>query len=395
LQYLVYESETGDMLKIRILNVSRNELLHDQEIAAEFDQTMLFRQVYEHELGTPGGTPYALLVGDFEFSHSHQDLMLLKRIAAVAAASHAPFIAAAGPPLFGLESFTYLSHPRDLSEIFRARDYDRWRAFRESEDSRYVGLTLPRILMRLPYGPDGVPIDAFNFQEVEEPPDHTHFLWGSAAWAFAARVAEAFAIFGWPARIRGVEGGGLVRDLPVYTFLTNEGEIAAKCPTEVIITDRRELELSDLGFLPLYHYKNTDLTAFVSTSSCQKPLVKETDGTTANARLASQIHMTLCVSRFAHYLMAMGRDKVGSFMSRKECELWLNRWIMDYVTADVTASEETRRHRPLTDAHIAVEDVPGRPGVYRAIAYLRPNYQLEELTVSQRLLVEFSWAPQH
>ena len=387
LHYLVRESETGELLKIKILNVSKSELLDDQMRAVEFDQSMLFRQVYEHELGVLGGEPYGLLVGDYEFSHRPQDIMLLRRISSVAAAAHAPFIAAASPVFFGLRGFTELAAPRDIAEIFRSREYDLWRSFRESEDSRYVGLTLPRVLMRLPYGRDSMPIHAFDFEEVADSSNQGHFLWASAAWAFAARVADAFAKDGWPAAIWGREGGGLVRDLPVYTFLTDKGEVAAKCPTDVIIMDRRELELSQLGFLPLGHLMHTDSAAFVSTSSCQKPRMYANDAATANASLSSQIHVTLCVSRFAHYLMALSRDKVGAFMSRKDCEDWLNRWINNYVTIDKTASEETKRRYPLREARISVEDEPGRPGAYRAVVYLKPHLELEELTVSQRVIV--------
>jgi type VI secretion system protein ImpC len=387
LYYLVHQTETSELLKIKVFNVSKMELLRDQEEAVEFDQSILFRQVYENELGTPGGEPYGLLVGDYQFSHHPQDLMLLRWISTVAAASHAPFIAAASPGLFGLRSFTELGAQQDIAQIFRGQEYDHWRAFRESEDSRYVGLTLPRILMRLPYGPDSVPIANFNFQEVEDSSYQSHFLWASAAWAFAARVADAVARDGWPAAIRGGEGGGLVRNLPIYTFRTAGGEIAAKCPTEAVISDRRELELSQLGFLPLCHLGRTDSAAFVSTSSCQKPRVYVSEAAIAAASLTSQIHLTLCVSRFAHYLMAISLDRVGSFMSREDCELLLNRWITNYVTMDETASEETKRNYPLRDARVDVEDDPSRPGTYRAVAYLRPHLGLEELMVALRLVV--------
>jgi len=388
LRYVTFESETGTMLQIRVLNVSKKDLLRDMERAIEFDQSALFKAVYTDEFDVYGGTPYGALIGDFEFGKHPQDIALLKRVSQVAAAAHAPFISAAGPQLFGLDSFTEIPEIRDMSEIFRPKDYIKWKSFRESEDSRYVGLCLPHTLMRLPYGPDTVPVDAFNYKEDVDGREHNKYLWGNAAYAMGARLTDAFAKFGWCASIRGVENGGLVRDLPVHTFMTDDGEIAAKCPAETIVTERKEYELAKLGFIALTHCKNTDYAAFFSAQSCQKPVEYNTDQATANARLSTQLPYILMVSRFAHYLKAIARDKIGSLMSRADCEIWLNKWIHDYVSEDDTASQDTKRLYPLRDARIDVEDDPRRPGCYRAVAYLRPHYQLDELTVSLRLVSE-------
>jgi type VI secretion system protein ImpC len=388
LHYLVHQSETGEKLKIRVLNVSKKVLLKDLEKASEFDQSALFKKVYEEEFGMFGGASYGALIGDYEFTKHPQDLALLERVSQVAAAAHAPFIAAASSQLFNLDSYTELGAPRDLAKIFQTVDYAKWKSFRDSEDSRYVALALPHILMRLPYGEANVPVETFNYEEDVDGTDHSKYLWGNAAYALGTRLTEAFAMFHWCAAIRGVEGGGLVQGLPVHTFRTDEGEIALKCPTEIAITDRREKELADLGFVPLVHCKNTDYAAFFSTQTCNKPKVYDTDAANANARLSSQLQYLLAVSRFAHYLKAIMRDKIGSFMTRKNAEDYLNRWITNYVLLDDDASQEAKASHPLREARIDVFEIPGKPGAYRAVAFLKPHYQLDELTVSLRLVAE-------
>jgi type VI secretion system protein ImpC len=388
LHYLVDQTETSTMLKLRVMNVSKDDLRKDLEKAAEFDQSALFKKVYEEEYGTFGGAPFGALIGDYEFGRHPQDMALLEKIAGVAAAAHAPFIAAANPQLFNLDSFTELSGPRDLAKIFDTVEYAKWKSFRESEDSRFVGLALPHILMRLPYGPDTVAVEAFNFKEDVDGKDHGKYLWGNAAYAFGTRLTEAFAKYGWCAAVRGVEGGGLVQGLPTHTFKTDEGEIALKCPTEIAITDRREKELSDLGFIPLVHCKGTDFAAFFGSQSCQKPAKYDTDAANANARLSTQLQYLMATSRFAHYLKAMMRDKIGSFMSRGQCQDFLNRWITNYVLLDDNASQDAKAQRPLREARIDVVDIPGKPGVYRAVAFLKPHFQLDELTVSLRLVAD-------
>jgi type VI secretion system protein ImpC len=388
LHYLVQQSETSTTMKIRVLNATKDELRKDLEKAVEFDQSALFKKVYEEEYGTFGGAPYGALIGDIEFGRHPQDLALLEKISNVAAAAHAPFIAAANAGLLGLESFTDLPNPRDLAKKFETPDYAKWKSFRESEDSRYVGLALPHILMRLPYGPDTVPVEAFNFKEDVDGTDHSKYLWGNAAYAFGARLTDAFARYGWCAAIRGVEGGGRVDGLPTHTFRTDDGEIALKCPTEIAITDRREKELSDLGFIPLVHCKGTDYAAFFGAQSAQKGKKYDTAAATANARLSTQLQYMMAMSRFAHYLKSIMRDKIGSFMTRQNCEDFLNRWIKNYVISTPDAGQELKARYPLKEARVDVEEVPGKPGVYRAKAFLLPHFQLDELTISLRLVAE-------
>ncbi len=388
LHHLVFESETGTMLKVKVMNVNKKDLLRDLERAPEFDQSALFKKVYEEEFGTFGGAPFGALIGDYEFSNHPQDMLLLEKISQVAASAHAPFISAAAPQLFGWDDFTKLAEVRDLAKIFEMVEYAKWRSFRESEDSRYVGLTLPHTLMRLPYGQDTVPTESFRFEEDVDGTDHKKYLWGNAAYSFGTRLTEAFAMHNWCVAIRGVEGGGLVSGLPTHTFRNDEGEVALKCPTEIAITDRREKEFSDLGFIPLVHCKNTDYAAFFGAQSANKAAKYDTDAANANARLSTQLQYIFAVARFAHYLKAMMRDKIGSFMSRDECEKFLNRWINNYVTADDSAGQDTKAKYPLREARVDVVEVPGKPGVYKAVAFLRPHFQLDELSVSLRLVAE-------
>jgi len=388
LNHLVMNSETSTMLKIRVFNVSKKDLLKDLERAAEFDQSALFKKVYEEEFGTFGGSPYGALIGDYEFSNHPQDMALIEKISQVAAAANAPFIGAASPQLFGWDNYQELTEVRDLAKIFDRTEFAKWRSFRESEDSRYVGLTLPRTLARLPYGRENVPIETFNFEEDVTGRDHNKYLWSNAAYSFGTRLTEAFAKYQWCAAIRGVEGGGLVQGLPTHTFMTDEGDVALKCPTEISITDRREKEFSDLGFIPLVHCKNTDYAAFFAAQSAQKAKKYDLDSANANARLSTQLPYIMAVSRFAHYIKAMMRDKIGSFMSRGECENFLNQWILQYCVASEHIGQEIKASRPLKEARIEVVDVPGKPGAYRAVAFLRPHFQLDELTVSLRLVAE-------
>lgn len=388
LKYLVSQSETGERMKIRVMNVSKKDLLKDMEKASEFDQSALFKKVYEEEYGMFGGASYGALVGDYEFSSHPQDIALLEKISQVAASAHAPFISAAAPQLFNWDSFEELGGPRDLAKIFSSADYAKWKSFRETEDSRYVALALPHILMRLPYGQDNVPVEAFNFEEDIDGTDSSKYLWGNAAYALGTRLTDAFAKFSWCAAIRGVEGGGLVEGLPVHTFKTDEGDVALKCPTEIAITDRREKEFADLGFVPLVHCKGTDYAAFFSTQTANKPKVYSSDSANANARLSSQLQYLLAVSRFAHYLKSIMRDKIGSFMTRKNAEDFLNKWISNYVLLDDNAGQEMKAKFPLREARIDVSEIPGKPGAYRAVSFLKPHFQLDELSLSLRLVAD-------
>lgn len=388
LKYLVTQSETSPMLKIRMMNASKKDLVKDFKSAPEFDQSTLFKKIYEEEYGTFGGAPYAALIGDYEFSRHPEDFYLLEELSHVAASAHAPLISAAAPGLFGLESFGDIGKPRDLSKIFDTVEYAKWKSFRESEDSRYVGLVLPHVLGRLPYGRDTVPLDEFDFEEDVDGTTHDKYLWTNAAYAFGARLTDAFAKYGWLAAIRGVEGGGLVEGLPSHTFKTDEGEIALKCPTEVAITDRTEKLLSDLGFLSLVHCKSTDYAAFFGGQSTQKAKTYNTDAANANARLSSQLPYIFAASRIAHYMKSIMRDKIGSFASRENVQQFLNTWLAQYVLLDDSASQEAKAKYPLREARVDVVEVPGKPGVYRAAAFLRPHFQLDELTISLRLVAE-------
>jgi type VI secretion system protein ImpC len=388
LNYLVTQSETSPMLKIKVLNACKKDLVKDFRASPEFDQSALFKKVYEEEYGTFGGAPYAGLIADYEFSRHPEDFYLLDELSHVAASSHAPIISSASPALFGLESFADIGRPRDLSKIFDTVEYAKWKSFRESEDSRYVGLLLPHMLGRLPYGSETMPLEEFNFEEDVNGTDHSKYLWSSAAYAFGARLTDAFAKYGWLAAIRGVEGGGLVEGLPTHTFRTDDGEIALKCPTEVAITDRNEKLLSDLGFISLVHCKNTDYAAFFGGQSPQKAKTYNTDAANANARLSTQLPYIFSASRIAHYMKAIMRDKIGSFASRENVQDFLNTWLAQYVLLDDSASQEAKAKYPLREARVDVVEVPGKPGVYRAAAFLRPHFQLDELTISLRLVAE-------
>ncbi|WP_420725316.1 type VI secretion system contractile sheath large subunit [Hwanghaeella sp. LZ110] len=388
LHFLVMGTETGTQLKLRVLNTSSKDLLADLEKAVEFDQSALFKMIYEEEYGTFGGHPYSCLMADFEFGRHPQQFALMEKLAEVAAAAHAPMIASASPRMFDMDSFTDLGTPRDLSKIFESAEMIKWRSFRDSEDSRYMVLTLPHTLMRLPYGPNTVPVEGIDFSEDVDGRDHSKYLWGSAAWAMAQRITNAFSLYGWTAAIRGVEGGGVVKGLPTHTFKTDEGDIALKCPTEIAITDRREKELSDLGFIALCHCKGTDYAAFFGGQTVQKPKKYNLDSANANAALSARLPYIMAASRFAHYMKAIMRDKVGSFLTAANVEEYLNTWIANYVLLTDDAPQNTKARFPLREARVDVREIPGKPGAYNATVFLKPHFQLEELTASVRLVAE-------
>lgn len=388
LQKLIKASVT-DNTKIRLLQCNKQDLIKDFKSASDFDQSMLFKCVYESEYGTFGGVPFSAFVGDFEFDNTPQDIDLLEQISHVAAAAHAPFLSAAAPGMLSMNSFTDMSRPRDMAKLFETTDYARWRSFRQTDDSRYVGLTLPKVLGRLPYGAKTIPVESFSFEEnIVENESCTDYLWVNAAYELAERIVSSFEDYGWCAAIRGVEGGGLVNALPAYNYISENGERLMQCPTQVAISDRREKELSDLGFIPLVHCKGTDYAVFFAVQSVNKPRLYNSDEANANAKLTSQLPYILVTSRFAHYLKSMVRDKVGSFMSRTECQDYLQKWIMQYVVASDVAGATTKARYPLRDARIEVVDVPGSPGTYRAIAYLKPHFQLEGVNMSLRLVAD-------
>ncbi len=391
LHYLVNNTETDEMLKIRILNITKKDL---QKTLKKFkgtawDQSPVFKQIYEEEYGQFGGEPYGCLVGDFLFDHSPQDVELLGEIAQVAAAAHAPFISAANPTVMNMETWQELSDPRDLTKIFQTPDYAAWRSLRDSEDSRYIGLTMPRFLARLPYGEKTDPVEEFAFEEDTEGADHSKYSWANSAYAMAVNINHAFKMYGWCSRIRGIESGGAIEGLPTHTFPTDDGGIDMKCPTEIAISDRREAELAKNGFMPLLHKKNSDFAAFIGAQSLQKPAEYEDPDATANANLAARLPYLFSTCRFAHYLKSIVRDKIGSFKEREDMEKWRNRWILQYVEPNpASASEEDKARKPLAAAEVIVEEVEGNPGYYNSKFFLRPHYQLEGLTVSLRLVAK-------
>ncbi len=393
LNHMVMNSETSTQLKIRMLNLSKKELTKDLEKAVEFDQSQTFKKIYESEFGTAGGEPYAALIGDYEFSAHPDDIDLLSNMSNIAAAGFCPFISAAAPQMFGFESHTELSKPRDLEKIFDSAEYTKWRSFRDSEDARFVTLTMPRVLARLPYGAATKPVEEFNFEEAEVTSDgrhvesaHDDYCWMNAAYTMGATLTQSYAEYGWCTSIRGAEGGGKVEGLPAHTFVSDDGDMDLKCPTEIGITDRREAELSKLGFLPLCHYKNTDYAVFFGAQTAQKPKKFDNPDATSNAEISARLPYIMATSRIAHFLKVMARDKIGSFMEASDAEEWLNRWIANYVNSSPGASAEMKARYPLAEASVEVKEVPGQPGAYSAIAYLRPWLQMEELTASLRLV---------
>jgi type VI secretion system protein ImpC len=393
LNHVVMNSETGSKLKIKVMSATKSEVQKDLEKAVEFDQSNLFKKVYEAEYGSPGGEPYAALIGDYQFSYNPDDVEMLANLSNVAAAAFCPFISAASPKLFGFESWAELARPRDLEKIFESVDYIKWKSLRESEDSRFLVLTLPRVLARLPYGEATRPIDEFNFEEVpvnkdkrSGPVPDNQYTWMNAAYVLGARLTDAFAQYGWCTATRGAEGGGKVEDLPLHTFLSDDGDLDLKCPTEIGITDRREAELDKLGFVTLCHYKNTDYAVFFGSQTVQKPKKYDRPEANANAIISARMTYIMAASRFAHYIKVMARNKIGSFAEATDVEILLQRWILNYVNANPGGGQALKARYPLQDALVQVVEIPGRPGSYNAIFWLRPWLQLEELTTSLRMV---------
>tara|TARA_R110002049_G_scaffold4601_2_gene31738 strand:+ start:24477 stop:25976 length:1500 start_codon:yes stop_codon:yes gene_type:complete len=387
--YLVNNTETDEMLKIRVMNISKKDLHKTLKKfkGTAWDQSPIFKKLYEEEYGQFGGEPYGALIGDYHFDHTPVDVELLGEIAKLAAAAHAPFITGASPSLMHMSSWQELSNPRDLTKIFQTVEYASWRSLRDDEDSRYVGLTMPRFLARQPYGAASNPVEEFAFEEDTAGPDHSRYVWSNSAYAFAVNINRSFKMHGWCSRIRGIESGGSVEKLPVHVFPTDDGGIDMKCPTEIAISDRREAELAKNGLMPLVFRKNSDLAAFIGAQSLNNPTLFEDDDATANARLSGRLPYLFAVCRFAHYLKCIVRDKVGSFKERSDMQIWLNNWISQYVdTNPATASELDKARRPLAGAEVVVEEIEGNPGYYNAKFFLRPHYQLEGLTVSLRLV---------
>lgn len=389
LQYLVNNSETDDQLKIRVMNISKKDLHKTLKRykGAAWDQSPIFKKLYEEEYGTLGGEPFACLVGDYYFDHSPIDVELLGEMSKIAAASHAPFISAAAPTVFGMESWQELSNPRDLTKIFSVPEYAGWRSLRDSDDARYLGLCMPRFLARRPYGAKTNPVEDFNFEEDSATPDSKNYTWANAAYAMAVNINRSFKLYGWCSRIRGIESGGAVEGLPTHTFPTDDGGVDLKCPTEIAISDRREAELAKNGFMPLIYKKNSDFAAFIGAQSLQKPATYDDPDATSNAALAARLPYLFATCRFAHYLKCIVRDKIGSFRECADMQSWLQNWIIKYVDGDPAhSSEETKAKKPLAGAEVVVEPIEGNPGYYQSKFFLRPHYQLEGLTVSLRLV---------
>jgi type VI secretion system protein ImpC len=389
LHYLVNNTETDETLKIRVMNISKNELNKTLKKykGTAWDQSPIFKKLYEEEYGQFGGEPYGALVADYYFDNSGPDVDLLTQIAKVAAASHAPFITGADPSVMLMDSWQELANPRDLTKIFQTPEHAAWRSLRESEDSRYIGLAMPRFLARAPYGAKTNPVDEFAFEEDTAGADSKKYAWANAAYAMATNINRSFKQYGWCSRIRGVESGGAVENLPVHSFPTDDGGVDMKCPTEIAISDRREAELAKNGFMPLVHKKNSDFAAFIGAQSLHKPAEYEDPDATANANLAARLPYLFACSRFAHYLKCIVRDKIGSFKEKEDMQRWLQNWILQYVDGDPAhSSEETKSRRPLAAAEVVIEEVEGNPGYYTSKFFLRPHYQLEGLTVSLRLV---------
>ncbi|NUP86000.1 MAG: type VI secretion system contractile sheath large subunit [Burkholderiaceae bacterium] len=389
LHYLVNNTETDEMLKIRVMNISKNDVAKTLKRfkGTAWDQSPLFKKVYEEEYGQFGGEPFGCLVGDYYFDQSPQDVEFLGEMSKVCAAAHAPFIAAANPSLMQMGSWQELANPRDLTKIFSTPEYAGWRSLRESDDARYLGLAMPRFLSRLPYGAKTSPVEEFNFEEETGGGDHSKYTWTNAAYAMAVNINRSYKLYGWGSCIRGIESGGAVEGLPTHTFPTDDGGVDMKCPTEIAISDRREAELAKNGFMPLVHRKNSDFAAFIGAQSLQKPQEYDDPDATANANLAARLPYLFACCRFAHYLKCIVRDKIGSFKERSDMEKWLNNWIMNYVDGDpANSSQATKAQKPLAAAEVIVEEIPGNPGYYSSKFFLRPHYQLEGLTVSLRLV---------
>lgn len=394
LDYFVKNTSTTGSMRIRMLQTGKRELYKEMDKAPDYDQSLLFKQIYDSEFGMAGGEPYGVLIGDYEFTNSNEDMELIRKISNVAAAAFCPFVTAADSSLLGLNSWDELSNPRDLEKVQTSQEFAKWRGFRESDDSRFVTMAMPRVLARLPYGKETRPADTFDYEETQpagkgtQQLGHNDYCWMNAAYVLGERITNAMTKYSWATAIRGAEGGGKVENLPLHVFASDEGDMDAQCPTEIGITDRREAELSKLGFLPLCHYKNTDYAVFFGAQTAQKPKKYDTPAATANAEISARLPYILATSRFAHFLKVMARDKIGSFMEAEDCEVWLNKWINQYVNANAGANHELKAKYPLAEANVQVTEIPGKPGSYNAVAHLRPWLQFEELTSSMRLVAQ-------
>ena len=398
--YLVAQSEIGEEIKVKVLNITWPEVCRDIDRAIEFDQSQLFGKVYSEEFGMPGGEPFGVMIGDYEVQHRRtadhptDDLAALKGISGVAAAAFCPFIVGCAPALLGLDSFTDLGIPVDLRAVFGQPEHARWRSFRETDDSRFVGITLPRVLMRFAYRDDGSRIDGFRFRETVEDRRRADYLWGNAAYAFAAMLMRAFNQSAWFTEIRGTPqdllSGGIVDSLPVEWFDTDQRGIATRYSTDVSISEFQERDLAELGVIPLCKVKNTDYSAFYSNQSVQAAKGYTTVVASVNARLSAMLQYILSVSRFAHFIKVIGRDRVGSFATPEECERFMQAWLRNYCVGSDSPSPETRARYPLRDGRVKVHELPGRPGHYACTVHLQPHFQSDEIVSAFKLVTELA-----
>jgi len=395
LKYLTEAADGTALAKIRVLSVSWNEVVRDLDRAADFDRSLLYEKIYTQEFGTLGGEPFGMLVGNYEVQHrpgpGHptDDVAALKSLAMIAAAAFAPLLLGASPRLFELSSFKELGRPFDLRGVFRQLEYQRWQAMREGPDMRFVGLVLPRVLMRLPYKYGTPREDGFRFSESVHAQRSEHYLWGNAAFAFASVVLRAFANYGWFADLRGAPldelRGGIVADLPVESFTTDAPGLSTKPSIECVLSDSQEKDLADLGFIGLRRIPFTDYSVFYANQSIQTPQRYDRPQATANARLSCMLQYMLCVSRFAHYIKMLGRQFVGTSMTAAECQQFLQNWLMNYCEGSDDAARDTKARYPLREASVEVKEVPGKPGAYACLLFLRPHFQLDDIATGFRL----------
>jgi len=402
LLFLTEEAYDQDSIKIKFLDVSWPVLVKDLDRAIDFDQSSLFRKIYSREFGTAGGEPYGVLLGDYQIRHrpgpDHRtdDIAALRDISQIAASAFVPFIAGVDPVLFGVNDFSELGVPINYENLFSQAEYLKWNSFRTTEDSRFIGLTLPQVLMREPYRHDSYRSDHFNFNEDVSAPDSSGYLWGNACYAFGATLIKSFSNNAWFTDIRGshegVDRGGVVRHLPVPSFNTDSKGVALKYSTDVLVTDYAEKILSEFGFIPLCHSKDTKYGVFYGNQSIQGAQVYDTEIASINAKISAMLQYILCVSRFAHYIKVIGRDKVGSFFGAEECEDYLHNWLLKYSTGSSSGTEEHLAKYPLSEASVEVKEVPGKPGVYACVTHLKPHMQLDQMVSGVKLVTELAAA---
>ncbi len=385
LKFLVDRTDFRHNVKIEILDVSKEDLIQDFEDAPEIVQSGLYRHTYSNEYDTPGGEPIGAVISNYEFDRSPQDMALLRNISRVSASAHMPFIGSVGASFFGKESMEEVAAIQDLANYMDRAEYIKWKSFRETDDARYIGLTLPRFLARLPYGSDTVPVRGFNYEEQVKGTEHNRYLWANASFAFAANMVRSFINNGWCVQIRGPQAGGLIEDLPIHMYDLGTGN-QMKIPTEVLIPETREFEFANLGFIPLSFYKNRDYACFFSANSTQKPALYETKEATANSRINARLPYVFLLSRLAHYLKLIQRENIGTTKDRRMLELELNTWINTLVTEMTDPSDELQATHPLREAKVLVEDIEDNPGFFKVRLFARPHFQIEGLDVNLSLV---------